>query len=107
MKTYICFITLIACILCAYKKSDQKFDPTRRNEIRGKIIECISNAEGISQTLKNHLEELKTSDERIPLHFSKIELEQNDREIIKNCKREVFKARRKKEREENEPTANL
>ena len=107
MKSYLCFICLIACALCASKKTEKSFDPSVRSEIRAKIIECISSSDGISETLKNHLEKVKQNDERIPLHFSKVELEQNDREIIKNCKREVFRARRKKEREENEPTANL
>ena len=107
MKAYLCFIALIACVLCASRKTDKQFDPALRNEIRAKMVECISNAEGISQTLKNHLEEVKSKDERIPLHFSKVELEQNDREIIKNCKREVFRARRKKEQEENAAAANL
>ena len=101
MKSYLCFICLIACALCASKKTEKSFDPSVRSEIRAKIIECISSSDGISETLKNHLEKVKQNDERIPLHFSKVELEQNDREIIKNCKREVFKARRKKEQEDN------
>ena len=101
MKSYLCFICLIACALCASKKTEKSFDPSVRSEIRAKIIECISSSDGISETLKNHLETVKQNDQRIPLHFSKVELEQNDREIIKNCKREVFKARRKKEQEDN------
>ena len=99
MKVYLLFIILIATALCASKKTDKKLDPNFRNEIRAKMIECISTKEGISQVLKDHLEKVKASDERIPLHFSKIELEENDREIIKNCKREVFKERRKKNQE--------
>ncbi len=98
MKAFLCFIVLFVCAFCASKKSE-KMEPNFRNEVRTKIIECISSTEGISQTLKNHLEKVKASDERIPLHFSKVELEDKDREIIKNCKREVFKDRRKKAQE--------
>ena len=98
MKAFFCFIILFACAFCASKKSE-RMDPNFKNEVRAKIIDCISSTDGISQTLKEHLEKVKTSDERIPLHFSKVELEDKDREIIKNCKREVFKERRKKMQE--------
>ena len=105
MKAFLCFFALFAYIFCASKKSD-KTEPIR-NEIREKMIECISLTEGISETLKNHLEDLKSKDERIPLHFSKVELTENDREIIKNCKREVFKAIRKKKELEDNVTTTL
>ena len=96
MKAYLCFILLFACALCASKRTDKHLDPNFRNEIRTKMIDCISATDGISETLKEHLEKVKSSDERIPLHFSKLELGDNDREIIRNCKRQVFKDRRKK-----------
>ena len=104
MKAYICFILLFACALCASKKTDKHLDPNFRNEIRAKMIECISATEGISETLKEHLEKVKTSDERIPLHFSKLELGDSDREKIRACKRQIFKDRRKKINEEAAPT---
>ena len=103
MKSYLCFIALIASVLCSSRKTSKDLDPNAKHEVRAKIIECIDKAEGISQVLKNHLEKVKKSDERIPLHFSKVELNDNDREIIKNCKRQVFKERRKNE----EPITNL
>ena len=106
MKGYLLFMILIATALCASKKTDKKLDPNFRNEIRTKMIDCISGTEGISQTLKDHLEKVKASDERIPLHFSKLELEEKDREIIKNCKREVFKERRKKIQEAEAATSS-
>ena len=99
MKAYICFVVLIACALCASKKSEKKLDPTVKNEIKEKMIECISQSTEISQILKDHLEKVKKADERIPLHFSKVDLEDKDREVIKACKRQVFKERRKKEKE--------
>ena len=101
MKAYLCFILLFACALCASKKTDKHLDPNFRNEIRSKMIDCISGSEGISDTLKQHLETIKSSDERIPLHFSKLELGESDREIIRTCKRQVFKDRRKKINEES------
>ena len=96
MKRFLCLLALFAFALCSSKKTNKEIDPNVRNEIRAKIIECISNTDGISEVLKKYLETLKTSDERIPLHFSKVELESSDREKIRNCKREVFKSRRKK-----------
>ena len=103
MKKYLCFIVLIACVLCASRKTDKERDPKARNEVRNSIIDCILKNEGISQTLKNHVENVKNSDDRIPLHFSKVELPDTDRDIIKECKREVFKARRKRAEREEEP----
>ena len=96
MKRFLCLLALFAFALCSSRKTNKEIDPNVRNEIRAKIIECISNTDGISEVLKKYLETLKTSDERIPLHFSKVELESSDREKIRNCKREVFKSRRKK-----------
>ena len=96
MKRFLCLLALFAFALCSSKKTNKEIDPNVRNEIRAKIIECISNTDGISEVLKKYLETLKTSDERIPLHFSKVELESSDREKIRKCKREVFKSRRKK-----------
>ena len=104
MKAYISFILLFACALCASKKTDKHLDPNFRNEIRAKMINCISAADGVSEVLKEHLEKIKSSDERIPLHFSKLELGDSDREIIRTCKRQVFKDRRKKINEEEAPT---
>ena len=96
MKRLLCLLALFAFTLCSSKKTNKEIDPNVRNEIRAKIIECISNKDGISEVLKKYLETLKTSDERIPLHFSKVKLESSDREKIRDCKREVFKSRRKK-----------
>ena len=96
MKRFLCLLALLAFALCSSRKTNKEIDPNVRNEIRAKIIECISNTDGISEVLKKYIETLKTSDERIPLHFSKVELESSDREKIRNCKREVFKSRRKK-----------
>ena len=96
MKRFLCLLALLAFALCSSRKTNKEIDPNVRNEIRAKIIECISNTDGISEVLKKYIETLKTSDERIPLHFSKVELESSDREKIRECKREVFKSRRKK-----------
>ena len=99
MKAYLCFIVLITTALCASTKANKKADPNFKNEVRGKIIECISSAEGISQVLKEHIEKIKSSDERIPLHFSKVELNDKDREVVRTCKIETFKELRKKRQE--------
>ena len=102
MKKFICLLAVIGCILCASKKTNKQNNPVR-SEIRGKMIECISK-EAISDTLKEHLEKVKNSDERIPLHFTKVELDEKDREIIKECKRAIFKERRKKKEAEMNAT---
>ena len=104
MKNYLCFIALIACVLCSSRKTNKELDPNFKNEVRNAIIDCVLKTEGISETLKSHVEKVKNSDERIPLHFSKVELPDTDREVIKKCKRKVFKARRKRVEKQVEPT---
>ncbi len=91
MKAYLCFIVLITTALCASTKADKKADPNFRNEVRGKIIECILSEESISQVLKEHIEKIKSSDKIIPFHFSTLKLTDKDREVIRFCKKETFK----------------
>ena len=100
MKNILFFISLLIFISCSSRRSQTKPNIERKSEVRAKIIKCISAAEGISENLKNHINELKKSDERIPFNFNKINLEDKDKEIIRTCKREAFQERRKRNRKD-------
>ena len=52
MKSYIFFVALIACVVCASKKTSKELDPNVKREVRAKIIECVSSNGEISQVLK-------------------------------------------------------
>ena len=96
MKNYLFFIFLLALVACSSKKGAKTINPEFKNEVRTKLIECISAADGISEQLKEHVEKMKSMDSRIPYNFNRVKLEKNDLDIIRTCKREVFQERRKK-----------
>ncbi len=96
MKNYLFLIFLLALVTCSSRKGAKTVNKEFKNEIKSKLIECISAAEGVSEQLKQHVERMKSLDSRIPYNFNRVKLEKNDIEIIRKCKREVFQERRKK-----------
>ncbi len=96
MKNYLFFIFLLALVACSSRKGAKNVNQEFKNEIKSKLIECISATEGVSEQLKQHIERMKSLDSRIPYNFNRVKLEKNDIEIIRKCKREVFQERRKK-----------
>ena len=103
MKHYLIFISLITLVACASKKTNNNNDNKNLGkEIASKILECISASDGISDNLKNFVTEAKNSGEGFPFNFRKIKIGDNDRKIMRECKKEVFAERRKRiKNEEN------
>ena len=60
--------------------------------VKKTIYECVSTSTEASQTLKNFGKKNLESNENLPLNFNSIELTQEDREVIRKCKRDAFKA---------------
>ena len=60
--------------------------------VKKKIFECVSNSADASTNLKNLAKKNLESTENISLNFKTIELTQEDREVIRKCKREAFRA---------------
>ena len=60
--------------------------------IKKAIYQCVSSSEGVSNQLKELVNKNLKSNENLPLNFNSIELTQEDREVIRNCKRDAFKA---------------
>ena len=60
--------------------------------VKKKIFECDSNSADASTNLKNLAKKNLESTENLSLNFKTIELTQEDREVIRKCKREAFRA---------------
>ena len=61
-----------------------------KKEIRNKILNCIISTEGISDNLKKNINLIKESKSLNPIIFNKIKMEENDMEVVRACKRQVF-----------------
>ena len=61
-----------------------------KKEIRNKLINCIISTEGISENLKKNINDIKKSKGLNPIIFNKIKMEENDMEIVRSCKRQIF-----------------
>ena len=92
MRNYFIIFLLIVFIACNPQSnlSNDKPKLKLKTKIRHKIIDCISTNERISDNLKNSIELIKKSKKPINLIFNKMIKDDNDREIIRSCKREVF-----------------
>ena len=90
MKNYLILLFLIAYAICASKKSIS--DNTHQNsELKSKMFDCILKADGISKDLRNSIEDIKNSNQRMPLQLNKLQKGDKDIEIIRNCKKAVLK----------------
>ena len=91
MKSLILFSLFILCL------SETKVTkPLKIGDVFGgvkkKIFECVSNSADASTILKNLAKKNLESTENLSLNFKSIELTQEDREVIRKCKREAFRA---------------
>ena len=66
------------------------------SKIKKSVYLCISESTEASESLKKLVKENLDSSENLPLNFNSITLTQEDREIIRKCRREAFKATTRK-----------
>ena len=64
--------------------------------VKKQIYECISSSSEASQKLKQQAKQNLESNSNLPLNFHNIELTQEDREVIRKCKRDAFRATTRK-----------
>ncbi len=64
--------------------------------LKEKIYQCVSTSSAASETLKNYAQKQLESKSNLSLNFNLIKLTQEDREVIKNCKRDSFKIETRK-----------
>ena len=101
MKGFLLFIFLAALVVCQNPESHEgKHEERvqRRKQIQKDINDCILKSE-ISTELRNKLEE-SSDDSKHTLHLFMNKLDNQDREAVKKCRREVFG---KLKKEENKP----
>ena len=84
------FLFLFALITCQFPGGQFEEDRTqRRKKFQKEIAECILKGD-ISTELKTKLQENKEEDLRNTLHMFLNKLDSNDREVIRQCRREIF-----------------
>ena len=96
MKTYLIFVSLLVFISCSSQKQEGHPHNEKRSEIRKTILDCISTSNDISDALKNHIANLKKTDEQVLFNFNRVNLEEKDHETIRECRKKVFHERRQK-----------
>ena len=64
--------------------------------VKKQIYECVSSSLEASQKLKQQAKQNLESNSNLPLNFHNIELTQEDREVIRKCKRDAFRATTRK-----------
>ncbi len=66
------------------------------SSVKKQIYECISSSSEASQILKQQAKQNLESHSNLPLNFHNIELTQEDRDVIRKCKRDAFRATTRK-----------
>ena len=64
--------------------------------VKKQIYECVSSSSEASKKLKQQAKQNLESKSNLPLNFHNIELTQEDREVIRKCKRDAFRATTRK-----------
>ena len=64
--------------------------------VKKQIYECVSSSSEVSQKLKQQAKQNLESNSNLPLNFHNNELTQEDREVIRKCKRDAFRATTRK-----------
>ena len=64
--------------------------------VKKQIYECVSSSSEASQKLKQQAKQNLESNSNLPLNFHNIELTQEDRDVIRKCKRDAFRATTRK-----------
>ena len=59
--------------------------------VKQKIYECVSTSSEASETLKQYAKKQLEENSHLSFNFNSIELTQEDREVIRKCKRDSFR----------------
>ena len=96
------FIFLLTFIVCQPSEEKREEIRRRRKEHDRQIAECILKNENISTNLKKLIEENKEENLMKALHPRDHKLERSDRDIIRNCRKEMFDKMREEHKRERE-----
>ena len=87
---YIILFALIVCALSTTKKEPPAQVADIYKGIKSKIYKCVADSEKASAALKELANKNLNLQESQPLNFHSIELTNDDRHVIRECKREAF-----------------
>ena len=90
MKSVLVFLVLMVFVVCPPPFFNAEERMKRRREFQQNMVDCIVKSEGVSAELKQKIEDNKEDDIRKILHLYITKLDSSDREIIKNCRKELF-----------------
>ena len=92
MKSILLFC-LIACTLCTTKRPIPGEIADIYKGIKSKIYKCVLDSDKASSALKELANKSLNLEETSPLNFFSIELVREDRQIIRDCKRQEIRKR--------------
>ena len=87
---YIFLLFLITYTLCTTRREKPAQVADIYKGIKTKIYKCVANSEKASTALKELATKSLNAEESLPLGFHSIELTDDDRHIIRDCKRDAF-----------------
>ena len=91
MRSVLIFLLLIALVVCPFPDFDKDQRKKKRKEFKKQITKCILQSNSISKDLRKEIEENEDEDDlKKILHLYVSKLDENDREVIRKCRREYF-----------------
>ena len=96
MKKIIICLILISFALCQPDPAKIEEIKKRRKEEMKILAECLLKSETASEKLKNAIKESPEDDVMRAIHHSRDELDNNDRDAIRECRRQAFEASHEK-----------
>lgn len=99
MKKFLIILALLVFSVCQVSEERREEMRKKRKEHDRKIAECILKSEQASPELKKIIEENKDDDLRKALHPRDHHFERSDRDVIRNCRKEMFDKIREEHRE--------
>jgi hypothetical protein len=88
MKNVLVFLLLIVLVVCPLSESEREERKKKRKEFQKQMTECILDSKEISEHLRKEIEDNKEESEvKKIFHLSFTKLNENDREVIRKCRR--------------------
>ena len=102
MKKFLFFLFLLTFIACPPSNEKREEFKKRRKEHGRQMAECILKHENISPEFKKLIEENKDENIFKALHPKDHKLDKNDRDIIRNCGKEMHEKMKEEWKRERE-----
>ena len=91
MRRFVIFLILMALVVCPYSgHMNMEERKKKRKKFQKEIGECILESNKISSQLRKKVEENKDEDIKKLLHLYTEKLGEDDREVIRKCRRKYF-----------------